>query len=241
MVGAGVGGFGVRRDRPEGLLESIGGVRAIGSGCAVGEAFGAGAEAVIKAISSIEGVIEHGGVGAAADVRLYAEIVIGVCVVICYVVIDAHEAGEEVGIVGAVPGGAADGVGFAIGEVEDAAVEVVLAGLGAGVVASIGGVGEQHLRVWVIAGGAGIYGGLVAIDAVRQEVLDLIVDIKIMAEDVIGDGDGDGGVSLAVGCAGFKLGGREEAMLEQGEGRDDVDEVGGGDGLGVGVDGEVVD
>ena len=201
MIGAGVGGFGVRRDRPEGLLESIGGVRAIGGGCAIGEAFGAGAEGVIKTISSIEGVIEHGGVGAAADVRLCAEIVVGVCVVICYVVIDAHEAGEEVGIVGAVVVAAGGDVGFAIGEVEDAAVEVVLAGLGAGVVASVGGVGEEHLGIRVIAGGAGV-DGVIAIDAVREEVLDLAAAIEVMAEDVIGDGDGDGGVGFEIGLAG---------------------------------------
>ena len=62
-----------------------------------------------------------------------------------------------------------------------------------------------------------------------------------MAEDVIGYGGGDGGVSLATQLAGFELFDREEAMAQEGEGRDDVGEGGAGDFLGVRVNVEFVD
>ena len=64
---------------------------------------------------------------------------------------------------------------------------------------------------------------------------------EVMAEDVIGDGGGDCGVSFAVALAGLELGLGEEAITQEGEGGDDVGEGGISDFLGGWVDGEVVD
>ena len=196
---------------------------------------------------SIEGVIEHGAIRIAADSARGVWVTGGAdrsVVRAAIAIVDAHEALEEGGtaiaeaVVVAVGIG---GIGGGVFEVEDAAVEVVGAGDGAGVVAGIAGVGEEHLGAIVVAGGAFVNGELVAIDAVGEEVLDLAAAIEVMAEDVIGDGDGDGGVGFAIGLAGLELGLGEEAITQEGEGGDDLDEFGALDLLGVWVDVEFVD
>ena len=62
-----------------------------------------------------------------------------------------------------------------------------------------------------------------------------------MAEDVIGDGGGGGGIDFAVVSHGGEGGAGEELIFEEGEGGDDLDEVIVGDDAGIRVAGELVD
>ena len=97
----------------------------------------------------------------------------------------------------------------------------------------------------VVAGAIrGRAGAGAAIDAVREEVLDCGAGFsagEVMAEDVIGDGGGDGGVGFAVGLTGLELGLGEEAITQEGEGGDYVLEGSAGDFLGFIVYLEFVD
>ena len=176
LIGAGIGGFGERRDSPVFLLVRAAGVVTI-AGVGLAKILRAGVIGVIKGVVSIEGVIEHGGISVIADGTRGGRVISGVDSTFVTTSVssrlEAHEALEEGGIVEAIVGGDAGRVVIDIVEIHDAAVEVVLAGDGARV--AIGGIvriGQEHLGVSVIAGGGGIYDGLVTIDAERQEVLD---------------------------------------------------------------------
>ena len=125
----------------------------------MGISFVIGTVGVIVSVVSIEGVIEHGAIRIAADSARGVWVTGGAdrsVVRAAIAIVDAHEALEEAGAAGgseAIVSAIGHGVIFAVFEVEDAAVEVMGAGDGAGVVASVDGVGEQHLRLRVVAGG----------------------------------------------------------------------------------------
>ena len=248
LVGAGIGGFGEGGEAEEGLLE-VGARVGVVAGVAdiVGIHIASGVKSnvligVVEAVIAAEGVIDDGGVVAFVD--YVARVGSSVKQVISRVfagIGEIEEVGEEV-VIGF--GGFDGGVIFGV-EAEEVAMEVVVADLVALVGAGIAGVGEEHLGEIVIASASGGRAGAdAAIGADGEVVADLgagAVAEEIIAEDVIGDGGGDGGVDFAIGLHLAKSGAGEELGFEEGEGGDDFFEAIAGDGASSGVSGELVD
>ena len=249
LVGAGIGGFGEGGEAEEGLLEvltRVGVVAGVADIVGIHIAGGVKAEVVIgkiEAVVAAEGVIDDGGVVAFVD--YVARVGSSVKQVIRRVfagIGEIEEVGEEV-VVG-VFGGFDGGVGCGV-EAEEVAMEVMVANNGTLVVGAVVRVGEEHLGEGIGASGAGGGDGAeAAIGADGEVVANAVVGAvaeEIQAEDVIGDGGGDGGIDFAIGLHIAKSGAGEELGFKEGEGGDYFFEAIAGDGASSGVSGELVD
>ena len=247
LVGAGIGGFGEGGEAEEGLLEvgaRVGVVAGVADIVGIHIAGGAKAEVgmgIVEAVIAAEGVIDDGGVVAFVD---YMAGVASVEISIGAVYIGAGEVEEIAEEVVIGFGGFDGGVGCGV-EAEEVAMEVVVADLVALVGAGIAGVGEEHLGEVVIASATrrrGIADAAIGADGeVMADLGALAVAEEIIAEEVIGDGGGDGGIDFAIGLHLAKSAAGEELGLEEGEGGDDFFEAIAGDGASIRVAGELVD